>query len=735
MTKTQTTTLFLLQLVCWWSSWCWFSSSGFPLSCCLSPPVVLSFHLEQRTTTTTARRRRRRSDNNNCCRVQLAAVDVDTEVWYENNSSDDHDDNDKDNDDPSTRTTTLPPSREEKGGILKRAIEGVSSSTTTRILIQQQEEEEEWSTTSFLGSNAANWNTQDGTSFVLVVQRALAQIRDPITRAGAGRFVQTLMHAIVVMSNNKNKNNNNNNNKEQQHNVGLVAQAAIQHYVERCCCFCCIGPKQNETVTPNDRRMTDDDDTDPNNNKHGSVSPCSSRVPGHSEEDHHRAIIQTMVHEAARIQRAEDLVWDYHLLVVGHTTATTTRHTADLLSFLGSVSNHHGAWLIRSVAAVMRLEQLADSLDHTTPARTPDQIRTAHLGLRVYAVLAARHGWPHLRARIETAAFRIVYPRQYQAVVTSLRYQASSSPLAQQVAQRDVIEALAHDALFLQEQLRYLQVTTRVKEPYSFWKKVLRNKKKSWLAAGGVKKKKASLLLADTAAPSDFSNNDNSNNINSRSLLSSIMTQQQHVHDVVGVRVTLAARKWSDDELVETTAARERLLCYYVQNLLLQGRRRTDDRQWGKKIGATTTSGRFKDYIQSPKPNGYQSLHHTSIITTSQGIELPFEVQIRSQEMHQAAEYGIASHWTYKLGSETSSTREAALPTNYCSSDIVVLGSHQHRVGNEELLASTTESYLLNAHLEERRISHQVLDVEKEEDEESADLVCGHGSSRSNRRS
>jgi GTP pyrophosphokinase len=96
------------------------------------------------------------------------------------------------------------------------------------------------------------------------------------------------------------------------------------------------------------------------------------------------------------------------------------------------------------------------------------------------------------------------------------------------------------------------------------------------------------------------------------------------------------------------------MLCYYVHHLIRS--------RW-----PAVDPSRIKDYIQRPKPNGYQSLHYSSVITRN-GEEIPFEVQVRSEEMHRIAEFGVAAHWDYKLGRAPI----APLPPALLADDVVI---------------------------------------------------------------
>ncbi|GIW33473.1 bifunctional (p)ppGpp synthetase/guanosine-3',5'-bis(diphosphate) 3'-pyrophosphohydrolase [Meiothermus sp.] len=103
----------------------------------------------------------------------------------------------------------------------------------------------------------------------------------------------------------------------------------------------------------------------------------------------------------------------------------------------------------------------------------------------------------------------------------------------------------------------------------------------------------------------------------------------EQIYDLLALRVILEPRQGKDPE---ENALREKQVCYHVLGLV--------HALW------QPIPGRVKDYIAVPKPNGYQSLHTTVIAVNG----LPLEVQIRTKEMHQVAEFGIAAHWLYKEG-------------------------------------------------------------------------------------
>jgi ppGpp synthetase/RelA/SpoT-type nucleotidyltranferase len=322
-----------------------------------------------------------------------------------------------------------------------------------------------------------------------------------------------------------------------------------------------------------------------------------------------RTEVEVICMAAARIKRAEILIQS--ILSPSHTVSDRVQ------GLLLALTDDFRALMIRCVACLYRLQGMANE---ETKRLSPQTIRLAKDGLQVYSILAGRLGLPQLKKQIENAAFRVLYRRQYQAVAS---YYNEVGPLMNTVAnylQKEAIQTLQNDAK-LMALVEDLDVETRVKEPLSLWKKLIK------------KSRGRALVLGDYARVSSipvvFDDKSTDTQAYPPGLVSS------GVFDFVALRVVVRARKWRNDEDGDLIREREKLLCYYVQN----------------RLGALWGVSRAKDYIQFPKPNGYQSLHHTSGIALRGQIHIPFEVQIRSGEMHDAAEHGIASHWCYKLGS------------------------------------------------------------------------------------
>ena len=333
--------------------------------------------------------------------------------------------------------------------------------------------------------------------------------------------------------------------------------------------------------------------------------------PGGSEQDY----VALIAKDAGRLKTLEMVA----AMIYSDKSKASSRVTPDaqdaqnLRSLLLSETKDWRALAIRSAAALFRLRGILNHANHYHDghvALTPEAMQCSREALHIYAPLASRLGMHRLKNELEGAAFRILYRRQSRKVhslARELRPRHSRPHLNRglvemcdhsldisscmktvlETVQSDMTALLQQDAHFA-EHVQDFTVTARVKEPYSLWKKMLRNK---W-----------------------------------RHIM--------EVPDAIALRVVLDAKRMpgEDDAVLR---ARERALCYYAQKLCLE--------QW-QPAGE---DARFKDYIESPKRNGYQSLHYTAH-TMWDSEDFKFEIQVRTGEMHQVAEFGLASHWDYK---------------------------------------------------------------------------------------
>ncbi|CAE7171172.1 spoT [Symbiodinium pilosum] len=206
--------------------------------------------------------------------------------------------------------------------------------------------------------------------------------------------------------------------------------------------------------------------------------------------------------------------------------------------------------------------------------------------LVVFAQLAHRLGVWLFKTELEDLSFKYLYPTEFQRLdkLLSMRRAQYTSTLA--AATHDFSEILRRDKMFKEHNIK-LEITGREKGMYSLWEKMRRKTKYK-------------------------------NNID-------------NIDDIIALRVVLDIQQLAG-ESDEDFANRGAGYCYHALTLV-------------RKLPNWSGGDSLKNYIAFPKPNGYQSLHVTFI---HHDAPVPLEIQIRTRQMHEVAEYGMAAHWIYK---------------------------------------------------------------------------------------
>jgi GTP pyrophosphokinase len=242
--------------------------------------------------------------------------------------------------------------------------------------------------------------------------------------------------------------------------------------------------------------------------------------------------------------------------------------------------------------------KLADRLHNlrTLEHVRPDkQKRIAMESVEIYAPIAEKMGIGYFRAQIEDSCFPYLFPREYKLIVENPSLDPKKA-----IKDLDTIKSKVSRVL---SGFDNIKLSSRVKKHYSLFKKIC---EKSGIDLSEVKKK---ILFEEIDLGLD------------KSILDTALSK---IYDVLALRVICKD--------VET--------CYQVLGAL------------SKDFEAI--EGKAKDYIIRPKTNGYQSIH-TTVKDPETG--LIFELQIRTEAMHEYAEYGVASHWSYKESKVKSKQR------------------------------------------------------------------------------
>jgi len=310
----------------------------------------------------------------------------------------------------------------------------------------------------------------------------------------------------------------------------------------------------------------------------------------------------SIIEDAAQLKRIE---YDY--------ASIDTMNSGNLRMLLLARTNNWNALAIRSAASLYRLRGIIrNCIDATHGTVGATEMRAARQALHIYAPLASQLGMHRLKNEIEGAAFQILYRRQYATFNARMCKPKKIVPGCRAVAgpqdgelesftclkddmnrilenaTKELTRLLSEDPS-LSKHVNNMTITARVKESYSLWRKVLK--------------------------------------LGAKSILD--------IPDALALRIVVNAKKMDQTEIDEVTECRDRLLCYWVHQICSAHFKPVE-------------GSRFKNYIANPKSNGYQSLHYTTS-TEYNNEKHPLEIQIRSRGMHQVAEFGLASHWSYKF--------------------------------------------------------------------------------------
>lgn len=347
--------------------------------------------------------------------------------------------------------------------------------------------------------------------------------------------------------------------------------AALMHYMD------CYNECQQDVMATNGSSSTldcdsgsDDEDLDLNDHKASS-----------------EATVQYIARNAMKLKHAESMA---------HKTNNDELRSSMLVSLAGDWR----AMALRAYTCLFHLESLSmvsfttstafdGSGDNLNYENVQHQRASGREALQVYNLLSQRMGLYKLKNALEDVAFQLLYPRQYRTVMELLRQKEEGYRAVLEEVTVRVKRALAQDTNFIRE-VSSVRVVSRLKEPYSLWRKILKKRSKD-------------------------------------------------ISDAVALRVIVSAlpAKGTDGKNRKVLKdARDKALCYYVQNLCMQ-----------MTGTACIDKHRIKDYILNPKGNGYMSLHYTADMRWH-GEIFPFEIQVRSKDMHRVAEHGIAAHWSYK---------------------------------------------------------------------------------------